>query len=155
VTCLNPADSRYLVALRAPAPASKRAIFGLGEADRPDQQGPRRIEAPRSDIRRKPLGATLLGLGRLHRLDEQRVDEKGNGRSGFSVLRSRRASRKGAELRHFGCSLLLWDITSAAGLCRKARLRRAAEASSGNGRCPAVRLFPTSARRQGGPTASR
>ena len=27
------------------------------------------IEAPRSDIRRKPLGATLFGLGRLHRLD--------------------------------------------------------------------------------------
>jgi hypothetical protein len=44
-------------------------IFGLGEAGRPDQQGPRRIEAPRSDIRRKPLGATLFGLGRLHRLD--------------------------------------------------------------------------------------
>jgi len=63
VTCLNPADSKYLVALRAPAPASSARSLGLGEAGRPDQQGPRRIEAPRSDIRRKPLGATLFGLG--------------------------------------------------------------------------------------------
>ena len=57
----------------------KRVIFGLGEVGRPDQQGPRRIEASRSDISRKPLGATLFGLGRLHRLDEQRVDERGSG----------------------------------------------------------------------------
>jgi len=90
---LNPADSKYLVALRAPAPASSARSLGLGEAGRPDQQGPRRIEAPRSDIRRKPLGATLFGLGRLHRLDEQMVDERGNGRFGFSVLPLRRRPR--------------------------------------------------------------
>jgi len=41
----------------------KRVIFGLGEAGRPDKQGPRRIEALRSDIRRKPLWPTLFGLG--------------------------------------------------------------------------------------------
>src|SRR4029077_8501743 len=68
--------------------------------------------------------------------DEQRVDERDVGRSGFSVLRSRRASRKGAELRHFGCSCSYGSIASAARLCRKARLRRAGEAS---------RLIPTSA----------
>jgi hypothetical protein len=70
------------------------------------------------------------------------VDERDDGRSGFSVLRSRRASRKGAELRHFGCSCSYGSIASAARLCGKARLRRADEAS---------RLFPTSVPARGPP----
>lgn len=129
---LEPGRQQVPCRVKSAGARVKRVIFGLGEAGRPDQQGPWRIEAPRSDIRRKPLGATLFGLGRLHRLDEQRVDERGNGRSGFSVLRSRRASRKGAELRHFGYG----SIASAARLCRKARLWRADEASSGNAHLP-------------------
>ena len=106
---LEPGRQQVPCRVKSAGARVKRVIFGLGEAGRPDQQGPRRIEAPRSDLRRKPLGATLFGLGRLHRLDEQRVDKRGNGRSGFSVLRRRRASRKGAESRAFWLFLLLWE----------------------------------------------
>ena len=101
---LEPGRQQVPCRVKSAGARVKRVIFGLGEAGRPDQQGPRRIEAPRSDIRRKPLGATLFGLGRLHRLDEQRVDERDHGRSAFSVLRSRHASRKGAEFHVTGHS---------------------------------------------------
>src|SRR5215469_14631543 len=94
---LEPGRQQVPCSVKSAGTRVKRVIFGLGEAGCPDQQGPRRIEASRSDISCEPLKATLFGLGRLHRLDEQRMDERDNGRSGSSVLRDRRASRKGAE----------------------------------------------------------
>ena len=130
---LEPGRQQVPCRVKSAGTRVKRVIFGLGEVGRPDQQGPRRIEASRSDIIRKPLGAMLFGLGRLHRLDEQRVDERGNGRSGSSVLRGRRTLRKGAE------SEAVWLFPAFMGVSRAQRgfatrrLRRADEASSGNG----------------------